>query len=91
MLYDRHFTQIVSYLEGKICRVAKENVNCKIDVLRRVGFPFFTTELNNLRKIICLRNSEVSKVLKEFQFVMSLKIWRSMANTVRHTPIQMTS
>ena len=66
-------------------------MNRKIDVIRRVRFPNltkFNTELNNLRKIICLRKSEVSVVLKEFQFVMLLKIWWSMANIVCHTLYQ---
>ena len=33
------------------------------------------TELNDLGKIICLRNLKF--LLKEVRFVMSLKIWRS--------------
>ena len=31
-----------------------------------------------------------TKLLKEFQFLMSLKIWRSMADTVCHAPLPMT-
>ena len=35
------------------------------------------TELNDTRIFFCLRKSDV--LLKEFQFVMSLKIWQSMS------------
>ena len=45
------------------------------------------TELNDLRKIICLKKSKV--FLKEFQFVMSLKIWQSKAYTVCYASISM--
>ena len=45
------------------------------------------TELNDLRKIICLKKSKV--FLKEFQFVLSLKIWQSVAYTVYYAPISM--
>ena len=50
---------------------------------------FYNTEFNDLRKNICLRKSEV--LLKEFQCVMSLKNWRSMAYTVCHAPIPLIS
>ena len=42
--------------------------------------------LNDLRKIICLRKY-LKFLLKEFQFVMSLKILLSMAYTACHAPI----
>ena len=54
---------------------------------KRKGDPH-SIELNYLRKIICLRKSEGSV---EFQFVLSLKIWQSMAYTVCHAPIPMMS
>ena len=43
------------------------------------------TELNDFRKVI--RDNQ-KLLLKEFQFVMSLKIWRIIANTA---PRRMTS
>ena len=45
------------------------------------------TELNDMRKIICLRNSEVSD--ERSLVVMSLKNLWSMAYTVCHAPIPM--
>ena len=42
-------------------------------------------EVNDLRKIMCLRQSDVS--LDRFQFEMSLKTWGSMAYTVCHADI----
>ena len=49
----------------------------------------FNSELNDMRKLFVL---EILKfLLKEFQFVMSLKSWWSMAYTVCHAPISMTS
>ena len=38
-----------------------------------------TTALNDFRKIICLRKSEVS--VERLSGLMSLKIWRNMAYT----------
>ena len=35
--------------------------------------------------------NRLSQLLKEFQLIMSLKIWRSMAYTVCHAAIPMTS
>ena len=42
------------------------------------------TELNDLEKSFVLRKSEDS--VKEFQFIMPLKIWRSMAYPVCYAP-----
>ena len=47
------------------------------------------TELNDLRKIICMKKSIVS--IEKFQFVKSLKIWRCTAYTVCHAHTPMTS
>ena len=50
-------------------------------------------ELNDLRKIICLKKPEVyvkKKKKKKKQFVMSLENWWSMTYTVCHAPIQKT-
>ena len=47
------------------------------------------TELNDWRKIFVLENLKF--MLKEFQFVVSLKIWWSMAYNVCHAPIPVTS
>ena len=44
----------------------------------------FNTDLNDLRKIICLGKLKV--LLKAFQFIKSLKIWWSMADIVCHSP-----
>ena len=48
----------------------------------------FNIELNDLRKIICLRKSGLC--LKK-KFLMPLKNWWSMAYTVCHAPIQITT
>ena len=49
----------------------------------------YNSEINSLKKIFVL---ETLKFLsKEFQFVMSLKIWRSMTYTVCQAPISVTS
>ena len=48
------------------------------------------TELNDLGKKFCLRKSEI--LLKEFQFMKSLKIWWNMAHyTAFHDTIPKTS
>ena len=47
------------------------------------------TDLNDLKKLFVRENLKF--LLKEFQFVMSLKILRSMAYTICHAPIPMTS
>ena len=61
------------------------------DPLLREVDPFtINTELNHSRKIICLRKN-CTCLLKECQFLKSLKIWLSMAYTVCHAPIPMTS
>ena len=52
-------------------------------------FCIFKYELNDLRKIICLRKSEVY-VKTKTQFLLSLKNGWSMAYTDCHAPIQMT-
>ena len=46
--------------------------------------------MNDLRKVILLRKSELFQ-LKEFQFVVSLKFFRSMAFNVCHASIPVTS
>ena len=49
------------------------------------------TELNNLRKIICLRKSEVSVERISVCSVMSLKTWRSMDYTVCYALVPVAS
>ena len=49
----------------------------------------FNTEFDDLRKIICLRKFEVS--VEKIQLVKSYKNWQSMAYTVSHASIPMTS
>ena len=46
-------------------------------------------ELNDLRIVNCLRKSEVS--IERIPYAMSLKNWRSMAYSVCHASVQMTS
>ena len=46
------------------------------------------TKLNDLSKIVW---ENLKFLLKKLQFVMSLKIWRSMVYTVCHSPIPITS
>ena len=47
------------------------------------------TELNDLRKTICLRKSEVSD--ERISFCNVIENWRRMAYTVDHAPIPLTS
>ena len=47
------------------------------------------TELNNLRNIICLRKSDIS--IERISICNVIENWWSMAYTVCHAPIQMTS
>ena len=49
----------------------------------------FNTELNCLRIIICLRKSEF--LLKEFQFVISLKIGRAWHTLSAYTDFKVMS
>ena len=53
----------------------------------------YSTALNDLRKIICLGKSEVSVERISYcnEAVVRLKIWWSMAYTVCHAPMPMTS
>ena len=84
------------------CKVAASSPPDPVIALRKVLSLFRdtrmdvkNTELKDLRKIICLRKSEVyinkkQKKQTKNQFLMSKKIWWSMAFTACHAPIKMT-
>ena len=64
---------------------------CKYKISRVASLRLAdNTEVNDLRKIKCFKK-KLNFLLKEFQFVVSLKIWRSIAYTTCHAPIPVKS
>ena len=72
-----------------VVAMPKTEMICDLDLIFKITRFIENTELNGKRKMICLRKSKVS--VEEIQFVMSFKIWQSMAHTVCHAPIPMMS
>ena len=55
----------------------------------KITFTVLNKKLNELKKIFV--RTKLKFVLKEFQFVVALKVLRRMSYTVCHAPILMTS